>query len=252
MKRHAYALAVVMVLLATGCNKTSASENSIVEESVTSNSEETVTAPETNEPVFTISSNNIGSLETNGNFYLIADYGDIGRAEYDMQYDDSGKYVGTFVYSYLAEGQSIDDFVLKANIPVNVADITCISEGMYFCFLMDNGLNGFDESLNQTTMYEKLCEQYKLEAPSVSSEHTGSYLLVEPSTYTVSVGDTTTVSIKHAPDDYEGGYLYKSEEPAIATIDDSGMITAVSAGEVTISATTEDGNHSCQFVLTVQ
>lgn len=251
MRRHLYALSVVMILLATGCGNSAVSESSSTEDAISSVSEATEEVTENNNPTFTISSNNVGSTDSGGNFYLIADYGNSGRAEYDMQFDNNGKYVGTFVYSYLAGGEVIDDFILKAGIPVDVTDITCISEDMYFCFLVDNGLDGFDKSLEQTAMYEKFCEQYGLKAPDVSLEGTGLYLLAEPSSYSIVVGETTAVNIKHAPDEYEGSYTYTSSEPLIATVDDSGLITGMHEGETTISVVTEDGNHSCQFVITV-
>lgn len=251
MRKHIYALSVAILLLATGCGNSGALESSTTDDSISSVSEATEEAPEENNPTFTISSNNLGSSDTSGNFYLTINYGNIGRVEYDVQYDNSGEYAGTFVYIYLENGEVVDDFITKANVPIDTADVTYVAENMYFCFLMDNGLEGFDKSLEQTAMYEKLCEKYNLKVQATVSEDIGLYLLAEPSTYSLSVGETTSIVIKHKPGGYEGTYIYESVTPLIAAVDSSGVITGVSAGEATISVKTEDGNHSCQFVITV-
>ena len=44
---------------------------------------------------------------------------------------------------------------------------------------------------------------------------------------------------------------YNSSDETKATVDENGLVTGVAAGEVTITVTSEDGNHTAQLILTV-
>lgn len=68
--------------------------------------------------------------------------------------------------------------------------------------------------------------------------------------YEVSDGQkgNTVGSIKRTKSNLEG-YTFKSSEPAVAEVDDNGMITAVSSGFTVLTAT--KGSTSLQFILTV-
>lgn len=259
MKRTMYALAAIMTLLATGCNNTETSIPTTVEEF---NPFTTVEAPSyttKGKPVYTISTNNINSLESGGNFYVTVSWEDYGKAEYDIQYTDDGVYAGTYVYSYLYAGQSIEDFVKEIELPINVEDVSHISDEMYFCFLQDNGLEGFDSTLNQVDAYAKLCEQYGLPVSDTpmgenvfSPDGAGASLLAEPTRYNIPVGENANIMLVHMPEGYTGNYIYDTADPLVATVDINGVITAVKKGSTTVTTSTEDGMYSSQFVITVE
>ena len=66
------------------------------------------------------------------------------------------------------------------------------------------------------------------------------------------VGDSETLTATVTPTDAENQKLtWSSDKPAVATVDDNGKVTAVKAGEATITVTTEDGGKTATCKVTV-
>lgn len=71
-------------------------------------------------------------------------------------------------------------------------------------------------------------------------------------TASMKVGDTKQVNGKVAPEnDTNQKVAYSSDNEAVATIDDQGNITAVTAGTANIIGTTEDGSFTDKTAVTV-
>lgn len=66
------------------------------------------------------------------------------------------------------------------------------------------------------------------------------------------VGDSQTLTATVAPKDAANKKVsWKSDKPAVATVDDNGKVTAVKAGEATIIVTTQDGGKTATCRVTV-
>ena len=66
------------------------------------------------------------------------------------------------------------------------------------------------------------------------------------------VGDSETLTATVTPADAENQKLtWSSDKPAVATVDDNGKVTAVKAGEATITVTTQDGGKTATCRVTV-
>ena len=69
----------------------------------------------------------------------------------------------------------------------------------------------------------------------------------------IKVGGTTTVTATVKPDDATNKKVtYKSSNETIATVTSSGIVKGIKAGEVTITATTEDGGKTASCKITVK
>ncbi len=69
---------------------------------------------------------------------------------------------------------------------------------------------------------------------------------------TVNEGATLQLTANVTPSNASNKKVtYTSGDETKATVDGNGLVTGVAAGEVTITATTEDGNHTAQLILTV-
>lgn len=68
---------------------------------------------------------------------------------------------------------------------------------------------------------------------------------------TIKVGETFNLEVKIEPDSVGQKVNWKSEHPEIATVDENGVVTALSEGKATITVTTEDGNKTAECVVTV-
>ena len=68
----------------------------------------------------------------------------------------------------------------------------------------------------------------------------------------IQVGGTETLTATVLPEDATNqNVTWKSDKPEIATVDDNGKVTAVKAGEATITVTTEDGGKTATCKVTV-
>ena len=69
---------------------------------------------------------------------------------------------------------------------------------------------------------------------------------------TLTVGGTTTLTAIITPDNATNKEVtWKSSNEKVATVDQSGKVTAVGAGEATITVTTKDGGHKATCTVTV-
>jgi len=69
---------------------------------------------------------------------------------------------------------------------------------------------------------------------------------------TLTVGDTETLTATLAPDNATNkAVTWKSSDEEVATVDNTGKVTAVDAGEATITVTTADGSKTATCVVTV-
>ncbi len=68
----------------------------------------------------------------------------------------------------------------------------------------------------------------------------------------LTVGTTATISVTIKPDNATNQNVkWTSSDESVATVDQNGKVTAVSAGTATITVTTNDGNHSATCTVTV-
>ncbi len=75
---------------------------------------------------------------------------------------------------------------------------------------------------------------------------------VSPSTVSVLVGATQTLSATIAPSNATNqGVSWSSNNTSVATVNSSGVVTGVSAGTATITATSNDGNFTANSTITV-
>lgn len=73
-----------------------------------------------------------------------------------------------------------------------------------------------------------------------------------PATASIAVGATQQMAIAFTPADADNkNVAYTSSAPAVATVNASGLVTGVSAGSATITATTEDGAKTDTSDITV-
>lgn len=66
------------------------------------------------------------------------------------------------------------------------------------------------------------------------------------------IGDTLQITAKVEPDNAYDKLIWKSSDEKVATVDVDGKVTAVGNGEVTITATTEDGKLNESVTITVK
>ena len=72
-------------------------------------------------------------------------------------------------------------------------------------------------------------------------------------TLTLKTGKSKTLKATISPSKVINDHIsYESSDPSVATVDENGQVTAVAAGEATITVTTEDGGLSASCVVTVE
>lgn len=75
---------------------------------------------------------------------------------------------------------------------------------------------------------------------------------LKPDTVSVAVGATTQLTANVQPDNVTNkAVTYRSSDTAVATVDDKGVVTGVSAGTADITVTTADGNKTDKTAVTV-
>lgn len=73
-----------------------------------------------------------------------------------------------------------------------------------------------------------------------------------PATASVKVGATTALTATVSPEDAtDKSVSYASSSTSVATVSPSGVVTGVSAGSATITATTHDGSKTASTAVTV-
>lgn len=75
---------------------------------------------------------------------------------------------------------------------------------------------------------------------------------ISPASLSLGVGDVTTVSAVFTPSNATNKKItWSSSNPSVATIDQNGVVTAVRAGNTTITVTTEDGHKTATCPVSV-
>ncbi|ERN50728.1 Ig-like domain-containing protein [Lacticaseibacillus paracasei] len=73
-----------------------------------------------------------------------------------------------------------------------------------------------------------------------------------PAAASVKVGATTALTATVSPEDAtDKSVSYASSSTSVATVSPSGIVTGVSAGSATITATTHDGSKTASTAVTV-
>ena len=75
---------------------------------------------------------------------------------------------------------------------------------------------------------------------------------ISPASLSLGVGDVTTVSAVFTPSNATNKKItWSSSNPSVATIDQNGVVTAVKAGNATITVTTDDGHKTATCAVSV-
>jgi formylglycine-generating enzyme required for sulfatase activity len=78
-------------------------------------------------------------------------------------------------------------------------------------------------------------------------------ITVSPSTLEIYTGGTGTLSVAFTPTNATDQNLtWSSSDKTVATVEESGLVTAVAEGSATITATSADGNHTSTCAVTVK
>ena len=128
----------------------------------------------------------------------------------------------------LIEALEIEDF---SEFTVAVADIDYSVAGIYKMSVVATDIYGNETAIPVTITV---------------NEHT---IYIRPTSATLAVGDEQ--SFTAACDSKSDGITYSSSNTSVATVDDSGVVTAVSEGTATITATHEEYGISATATVTV-
>lgn len=90
--------------------------------------------------------------------------------------------------------------------------------------------NAIGYSIVAQGIYEKLSANGWIETDYISAEG----LTINQSTAILNVGDTLQLSATKAPENATGDVVWHTKNTSVATVDSSGLVTAVAAGEATI------------------
>lgn len=241
MKKSLFLIAAILAL--TGCSTTPTPPEEVDD----FNPFATVEA--VSEPVYTMGNN------SDSGFYVNVSYCDLGRVEYNVRYHD-GKYECTHAYSYVSSGEAIESFL--SSTEHSDWDTTYVANNMYFAYLEQAPLDGFNASLSKDEQYNVFCEQYGAVTSPIVGESTYSpnsveseYLRASVDKQTLTVGESVQVNIDHAPST-DFGYLYTSDDELVASVSEDGTVTGVGSGSTVITVRTEDGSYSSQIAITVE
>ena len=87
------------------------------------------------------------------------------------------------------------------------------------------------------------CDKTKKEIPVAS-------VTVQPSTVNIIEGETQQLTASVLPEDAtDKSVICKSSDPAVATVSENGLVTAVAAGTATVTATSGDKQGTCNVIV---
>ena len=119
------------------------------------------------------------------------------------------------------------------------------------CKIISPAGGKFDEAKHAVVdAEENIAKEVKIGKEAESVTVTG--VTVTPTTAELKVGETKQLSITVEPTTATNkNYTCESDKESVATVDNTGLITAVGVGTATITVTTEDGGHTATCSLTV-
>lgn len=111
--------------------------------------------------------------------------------------------------------------------------------------LLTNGIS-INEIIEKGEEKELTLDNYNIEVINVES------VSITPEMSQLEIGQTVKLSSVVIPENAtEKSFTYTSDDVSIATVDQDGMVTAVSEGEVLITVTTTDGEFTDSSIITV-
>ncbi|GAB6395144.1 MAG: Ig-like domain-containing protein [Bacteroidales bacterium] len=76
---------------------------------------------------------------------------------------------------------------------------------------------------------------------------------LDKETATLAIDETLQLTATITPEDADNkNVTWSSSNEAVATVDNTGLVTAIATGEATITVTTEDGEHKASVIITVE
>lgn len=167
-----------------------------------------------------------------------------------ISYEEGLKFSGNFISKYnYKEAKSI----WSTNI---VPPFEVPSDAKRNYTVIDNSTNIWKYKVD-VTFYDGTKEEYtfkiNIETGKLASDDikvTG--ISLNTATGEIEIGDTYELVASISPTDATNQNItWESSDDRIATVDDKGLVTAISEGNATITATTEDGQFSAQAVIQV-
>ena len=109
-------------------------------------------------------------------------------------------------------------------------------------------LRGYGGMTGATVHYDDI----RFVVPSASGEVPALGVSVSPSVTSLEVGQTQQLVATVAPPNATNQDVsWESDNPSVATVSESGLVTAVAVGTATVTVTTDDGGHTAQSTITV-
>ena len=148
-----------------------------------------------------------------------------------------------------ADTASLTDVTaLPAELPV-LSEEGWIFGGWYYDTNFDNKANGGDAITKNTTLYAKWSEE--VEGPIELTQ-----IQISPESVSIVQGQTSQLSVLYTPhnaQDSDKVITWSSSNENVATVDQSGLVSAVAVGNATITATSANGKVStCSVTVTEQ
>ncbi len=109
-------------------------------------------------------------------------------------------------------------------------------------------LRGYGGMAGATVHYDDI----RFVVPGAVGEVPATGVSVSPSATSLEVGQTQQLTVTVAPPNATNqDVTWASSDPSVASVDASGVVTAVAVGTATITVTTDDGGHTAESTITV-
>lgn len=146
---------------------------------------------------------------------------------------------GIFGYTIAERRFNQNQFINQPQAVVTQTDVTLTSDlsgTTTLAHVTDDQSAGVTKTEHPTTTYPTTTRQpYLVET-----------FTIYPTDFTLKVGKTQNIGVTLTPSDIPmSAVVWTSSDPEIATVDEYGMVTAVSKGTATISATIDDWTEKC-------